>query len=115
MLGEFNQPILNLRKFSSPSVFNPHEGLLELLLVNGIDDSKQEISRRNFWLPPSNRAICYNLLVSFNLLTDDFEVNSGQAETLSEKISRRRKYLFFPLKISLINAIEQFLSLGRKI
>ena len=42
-------------------------------------------------------------------------VNSGQVGTLSEMISRRRKYFFLPQRISLINSIGQFLSCGRKI
>ena len=42
-------------------------------------------------------------------------VNSGQVGTLSEMISRRRKYFFLPLRISLINPIGQFLSCGRNI
>ena len=42
-------------------------------------------------------------------------VNSGQVGTLSEMISRRRKYFFLPQRISLIKFIEQLLSWGRNI
>ena len=42
-------------------------------------------------------------------------VNSGQVGNLSEKVSRRRKYFFLPLRISLIKSIEQFLICGRNI
>ena len=111
MLVDFNQPIFSLSKFSCPSGFNLCEGLSEVLLVNGIDDAKQEISLDIiFGSILEIGQICHNLLVSLNLLHDVLDCQLRQAGTLSEKISRRRKYFFFPLRISRINPIEQFLS-----
>ena len=116
MLVDFNQPIFSLSEFSSHSGFNLCEGWSEVLLVNGIDDSEQEIALDIiFGSILEIGQICYYLHMSLNLLHDVLTINSGQAGTLRDKISRQRKYFFLPLRISLINPIEQFLSWGRKI
>ena len=70
-----------------------------------------------YFLAPSLKSgkytiICWWALTCYMTFAT---VNSGQIGTLSEMISRRRKYFFLPLRISLINSIEQFLSSGRNI
>ncbi len=71
MLVNFNQPILSLCKFSSPSGFNLCEGMSEVPLVNGIDYAKQEISLDViFGSIFEIGQICHNLLMSLNVLND---------------------------------------------
>ena len=95
MLVDFNQPIFSLSKFSCPSGFNLCEGLSEVLLVNGYDYAKQEISLDViFGSILEIGQICHNLLVSLNLLHDVCNCQFRASWTFEQKDFSPKKLLF---------------------
>jgi hypothetical protein len=97
MLVDFNQPIFSLSKFSCPSGFNLCEGLSEVLLVNGIDYAKQEISLDVIFCSILEIGqICHNLLVSLNLLHDVLDCQLRASWNFERKDFSTKKVLFLP-------------------
>jgi hypothetical protein len=97
MLVDFNQPIFSLSKLSSLSGFNLCEGLSEVLLVNGIDYAKQEISLEViFGCILEIGQICHILLVGFNLLHDILDCQLRARWNFERKDFLTKKELFLP-------------------